>query len=429
MTAEAGRLAGLKVLDIINEPTSAALAYAYKGFSHNQETSAADIERALASTPGSITMVYDLGGGTFDVTLIRVKGKELTVLATAGDVRLGGCDWDERVFNFMADQFVRAHEADPREDPISYQCLMLNAEETKRILSARKQARFVVNYVGKTFSGEITREQFDPMTEDLLYRTESRLGRVIKQANLTWDKVDRVLAVGGSTRMPQVSAMLQRLTGKAPDLTLSPDEAIAHGAAIHAAICALHGSTHAKASAPPATDMTPAAREAEPPASPKPPFKSYYRDDVADLLSTIRTTNVNAHTLGVVISRPDNTEGVVALIPHDTQLPVSVTKRFGTIVESQQSVNVRVVEGDSDNPGDCLHVGSCQVRPLPPGLPKGSPIDVTFTYDNSGRLHVKAMDVTSHKWAMVIIQRRRSGVGQERAAAEADQEVVRSPVV
>jgi molecular chaperone DnaK len=429
VTAAAGRLAGLKVLDIINEPTSAALAYAYKSFTGATATSTTQVEKAINASPPSVMMIYDLGGGTFDVTLIRTQGKNLNVLATTGDVRLGGCDWDECLFNYMAEQFIRMHNEDPRDDPVSLQNLMLAAEETKHILSARKHARYLVNHQGKSFTGEIAREQFEKMTEALLYRTESRLGRVIRQANLTWDKVDRVLAVGGSTRMPQVPAMLERFTGKAPDCSLSPDQAVAHGAAIHAAIGVVHDHKPPKAARTSTKDDAVALIEDSADAKVSTPgMLSYFKGKVADLLSSIRTTNVNAHTLGVVVTLGDKSERVVALIPHDTQLPVSVTKRFGTVKVNQSSVTVRVVEGESDKPEDCLQVGTCQVRKLPPRLPKGSPIDVTFAYDNSGRLHVTAMTMASRDWASVTIQRK-SGLAQEKMLDDADRETVAAPVV
>ena len=181
-------------------------------------------------------VVYDLGGGTFDVTVLRIRGKDLTVLATAGDVRLGGRDWDERLFNYMAEQFQAQHGLDPRDDPMSRQALMLQAEETKKILSNRQQTRFVVTHAGKSFNGQITREQFDEMTADLLYRSETRLERVMEQAKLDWSKIDQVLATGGSTRMPQVQEMLTRIGGKEANVSLSPDEAVAQGAAIYAAM-------------------------------------------------------------------------------------------------------------------------------------------------------------------------------------------------
>ena len=200
-TAEAGRLAGLHVIDIVNEPTAAALAYAYRRFKDPQaDRTVEEVGKDIASQKPSTAVVYDLGGGTFDVTLIRIDGADLQVLATGGDVHLGGRDWDERLTDYMAGEFLAAHETDPRQDPISRQNLMLTAEEAKRVLSQRRQATFVINHAGSVFRGDITRDKFNQLTEDLLYRTESRVGRVVRQAELTWENVDQVLLVGGSTR-------------------------------------------------------------------------------------------------------------------------------------------------------------------------------------------------------------------------------------
>jgi len=463
-TAKAGKLAGLKVLDIINEPTSAALAYAYRSFNRDDV-----IPGVVAKPQGDlqprIVLVYDLGGGTFDVTLLRIAGKDLTVLATAGDVRLGGRDWDERLFKYIADQFIHAHGEDPRDNPKSTQALMLTAEETKKVLSSRKHATFVVNHAGKSFNGDVTREQFDDLTQDLLYRSENRCSRVIKQASLSWEQVAEVLAVGGSTRMPQVLEMLKRITGKEPNCSLSPDEAVAQGAAIHAAICATRPAPIASARPSPAVVARPAsapasARSTQPlpepgmapgpvakagvpvasplvqkplagPAAPakaggSPPLPSararesepvhetpagvvaFFKHRVVELLRSIRTTNVNAYSLGVVVTRADSKQRVSVLIPHNTPLPFSVKRAFGTVKDNQTSVTVRVVEGESRDPMECIPVGACSIQQLPPGLKTGSPVEITFTYDNSGRLHVEAVETTSGKWASVAIERRAS---------------------
>jgi molecular chaperone DnaK len=402
-TASAGRIAGLNVVDIINEPTSAALAYAYKSMTGRAGDVGGDVRKDLAALPPQTVLVYDLGGGTFDVTILSIKGADLSVVATTGDVKLGGREWDERLFTLAADTFVHAHGEDPRDHPTSYQNLMLAAEEAKRVLSQRKQTDIVVNHAGKSLAVPVTREQFEQLSADILYRTENRLGRALKQAKLTWDKIDQVLAVGGSTRMPQVLEMLKRVTGREPNCTLSPDEAVAHGAAIHAAVCAL-GTGPRVVPATGARNQAGDAAEAasEPPA---PGLLSYFKNKVRELLLSIRTTNVNAHSLGVVVYSADKSERVSVLIPHDTQLPVSVTKRFGTVTDNQKSVTVRVVEGESKSPGECLPVGACQIQQLPVGLPKASPIDVTFTYDNSCRLHVKARDTVSGAWAAAVIER------------------------
>lgn len=427
-TADAGRLAGLNVLDIINEPTSAALAYAYQGLSEDVRLrSAPQVAQAMASPQEKIVVVYDLGGGTFDVTILRIKGHELVVLATAGDVQLGGRDWDERLFNHMADAFAHTHRKDPRDNPVSRQTLLLEAEETKKILSARTNARFTVNHAGKSFSGEISRDQFERMTEDLLFRSENRLTRVLTQAKLKWHDVAEVLAVGGSTRMPQVRKMLARVTGREPNVTLSPDEAVAHGAAIHAAVILANARLSGDAPEPPTASPGLLDHIAPLKTAGAPGSRSRFKGPVGDLLRSIKTVNVNAHSLGLVTHGPDRQLGVSVLIPRNTQLPVSVRKRFGTATENQTAVTVRVVEGETRDPAECILVGSCSIRSLPPGLPKGSPVEVTFSYDNSGRLHVKAVDVRSGNWATVDIERR-SGVAREQVELDAEEKVIGAKV-
>ncbi len=239
------------------------------------------------------------------------------------------------------------------------------------------------------------------MTADLLYRSESRLTRVIKQAHLTWDRVDEILPVGGSTRMPQVLNMLRRVAGKPPNSTLSPDEAVAHGAAIHAAICVVNGDTKMQSFSGPAQGTGEVDSSSSSSA-----MGMYYKEDVADVLKTIHTTNVNSHSLGVVITPPGKGERVSVLIPHNTALPVEITKRFVTVIENQKHVSVRVVEGESHIAAECIEVGSCRIQELPPGLPKGSTIEVKFSYDRSGRLHIHAMELTSGRFAKVSIHRR-----------------------
>jgi len=414
-TASAGRIAGLNVVDIINEPTAAALAYAYKAMSLGPAKTAVEVRKELATAPSQTVLVYDLGGGTFDVTILSINGGDLRVVATTGDVKLGGREWDERLFTLAADSFVHAYGEDPRDSAACCQNLMLAAEEAKRVLSQRKQTDIVVNYAGKTLAVPVTREQFEELTADILYRTENRLGRALKQAGLGWDKIGQVLAVGGSTRMPQVLAMLKRVAGKEPNCSLSPDEAVAHGAAIHAAVCLL---TNAAKPALPIPPMNPADESASLASGEivSPGVIGYFKSKIRDLLQSIRTHNVNAHSLGVVVYLPDKSERVSVLIPHDTQLPVSVTKTFGTVADNQKSVTVRVVEGESKQPEECLPVGACQIQQLPAGLPKASPIEVTFTYDNSCRLHVKARDTVSGAWAAAVIQR---SSGLPAAVAEA----------
>lgn len=389
-TAEAGKQAGINVLDIINEPTSAALVHAYNQYVKQGGQANDRAATALALQQTRNIVVYDLGGGTFDVSVLGVTGRDIKVLATEGDVHLGGRDWDEKLSDDLADRFKAEFGTDPREDELSFNSLLQVAEDAKKNLSGRTQTHFAINHDGHVQRGLITREEFDRLTEPLLYRTERRLNRVISETKLSWDDIDEVLVVGGSTRMPQVHRMLKQITGQHPSAVLSPDEAVAHGAAIHAAIRLAQTTVPEEAS----------IRDG---------FLAKLKGKIVDVLRAITTTNVNSHSLGVVVSVGEEKK-ISVIVPRNTQLPVSASKTYGTNVDNQQAVTIRVVEGEGVNPEHCMMIGTCRIEPLPVHLPKGSPIEVTFTYDNSGRLHVEAAEATSGKWASVSIKRR-YGIG------------------
>lgn len=384
-TVQAGEAAGIRVLDILNEPTAAALAYIYRDFAASGMTPSQLREQFAKEFRTQYLLVYDLGGGTFDVTIVRIQGAQLDVIATAGDVRLGGRDWDERIFDHLAEAFIAKFKTDPREDPLSAQQLMNHAEEIKKDLSRRKSTRFAVNHAGHTLTGEITREQFEKMTEDLLFRTESRIVRVLADAGLDWEKIDTVLAVGGSTRMPQVQAMLARVTKKLPDLSLSPDEAVAHGAAIHAVMCIAD-----QAAADPSVVS----------------WLKAFGGKVEQFVQSVTMTNVTSHTLGVVVIDPQGRRRTSKLLKRNARLPAQIERCYGTVRANQQTIHVEVVEGESPLADECLPVGSVIINSLPSGMPKASPVQVMFKYDRSGRLHVHAKHVGTGLWSEAVIKRR-----------------------
>jgi molecular chaperone DnaK len=344
-TLDAGKLAGLDVLDIINEPTAAAIAYGYQlGFLDPR----ADI---LAEKPLRV-LVYDLGGGTFDVTIVEIEGNSFRAIATDGDVTLGGKDWDEKIVVLAAEAFAAQHGHDPRANPLSLQELWLAAEQAKKTLSERPKAVVFVNHAGTRAKVEVTRAQFEEATDALLSRTRSTVEIVVRQAGLSWDALDRVLLVGGSTRMPMVGRMLEELTGRPPDRSISVDEAVAHGAALYAdLIVRRQGSGTARFS----------------------------------------ITNINSHSLGIVGIDPctgDKRNQI--LIPKNTPLPFSVSKTFKTHKQHQTKILIRVVEGESERPEACTQVGVCVVSSLPPALPKDWPVTVSYSYAQDGRLSVTA---------------------------------------
>ena len=475
-TVSAGLIADLEVLDIINEPTAASLAYGLRDFILKGGDAEEELKLVDEALPAHNALIYDLGGGTFDVTLLSIDGNRFTVLATDGDVRLGGRDWDDVIVDYAAGMFQDQFAADPRNDPVSYQNLLQAAEQAKMNLSQRNHTRFAFAHDGNSLTVELTLEQFDKLTIGLLYRTEHRLNRVIEATGKSWDQIDQVLTVGGSTRMRQVLMMLERITGKKPNDSLSPDEVVAHGAAVHAAITLLRPPKKRVKQAV-RGDVTPKrkAEKATPPpetpaeaalgvAAEKPrttddedvlPFLDEWdeieadvpesehaaaetRGDLASLDDTgttdpdgqatvvaaarddedpneltqvfraIETTNVNAHSLGVILKRSDGIAVNSIIIPRNTPLPASVTKRYGTNVPNQLSVSVRAVEGESELASECTLIGSCEISQLPWGLRKGSTIYITFSYDNSGRLAVKASEATSGKSAETTIHREKA---------------------
>ena len=217
-TADAGEMAGLRVLDIVNEPTAAALAFG---------------EALGYLDPGGLpreqmnVMVYDLGGGTFDVTLLHLANGNIRTLATDGDVQLGGHDWDSRLVDHAANAFQQAFHADPRRDIAALSHLYQQAMEAKHTLSARSHTVIRVEHAGNVLEVPIRREQFEELTADLLERTSYTSRQLLTTAKLQWQDVQRVLLVGGSTRMPMVAHMLTQLSGLVPERTVNPDEAVA----------------------------------------------------------------------------------------------------------------------------------------------------------------------------------------------------------
>lgn len=340
-TMDAGYMAGLEVWDIVNEPAAAAIAFGFREGFLRPDGSALDPQKIV---------VYDLGGGTFDVTVVEISGHQFHMLATDGDMRLGGRDWDQRLVDYVAEEFVRTYGIDPRENPNAYGRLLRECEAAKRRLSQQPSTSITFEYDNCPNRTNITRKLFEELTADLLERTAFTTRQAVEAAGLTWKEIDRVLLIGGSTRMPMVWRMLESLTGKPPDRSVSPEEAVAQGAALHAGLLA-------------------ARHHGQPP-----PF-------------SVRT--VNSHSLAVVGTDPQTRSPRTAvLIPRNTPLPASAHRIFCTQKANQRSIKVEIVEGESPDPQECSRVGKCTVRDLPVNLPAKTPIDVKFEYAENGRLSV-----------------------------------------
>ena len=386
-TKDAGKIAGLDVLDILDEPTAAALAYSFQ--SHNiGQLSGGD----PLPIPEQTVLVYDLGGGTFDVTLVRLGKHHFQSLAIEGDVRLGGKDWDDRICEYVAEKFQAAHGADPRDDPVSLAALGAAAERAKRTLSKLQQATVTCSHAGKVLTVPLSRAEFENLTRDLLTRTRLTTQDVLRQAGLTWDKVDRLLLVGGSTHMPMTGQMLRELSGKEPDHTLAVSEVVARGAAIHAGIL----TARQRALATSAGDT----------------------NDALDLLGDVVEINVNSHSLGIEVKKAEERINDV-LVPKNTQLPTAASRVYRTVVENQTRVRVKVLQGEASQADACIGIGECWIEGLSPALPKSSPIQVRCGVGSNGLIDVMALDMTSGKMARAEIHRT-IGLSDEELAKEAD---------
>jgi len=363
-TQDAGRIAGLNVIDIINEPTAATLAYAWQmGELGNPE---------LANKEKTI-LVYDLGGGTFDVTVVRYTGISFKVLATDGDVMLGGLDWSRRLVDQVAEQFQKKFGADPREEPETMMQITQDCENAKRDLSNKAQTPISVYYKGNSMTVALTRGDFERITGDLMQRTRDTTELVMQQAGVNKGELDEVVLVGGSTHMPVVTAMLRDVTGREPTKEIKAEEAVALGASIHAAIL------EAKATGG-------SGRVAK---------------AVNQRLRSVNTIDVNSHPLGVKISDPNDRSRKInhIMIPQHTSIPITLTQRFVTNSPNQQRIHICVLEGEASDPDACTTIGDFRIVGLPPNLPAGSPVEVSYSYDKNGRISVEAVELTSNQAA------------------------------
>jgi molecular chaperone DnaK len=368
-TQDAGAIAGLNVLEIINEPTAATLAYAW---------TMGQLGLAKSDDQARTVVVYDLGGGTFDVTAVRYQGSEFRVLATDGDIRLGGIDWTRRLADDVAQKYMEQGAQDIRKDPHLLEALAQRCEVAKRSLSGRPRANVRMKVGEKNYIAEVTRDRFEQLTADLLQRTRDTTQTVLDDSGLKAAQVDRFILVGGSTRMPSVINMMRELGGKDPYTDLSPDEAVAMGAAIQAAILQARHKDAAMA-------------------VPK---------ELSERLESVKQVNVNSHSLGILVQNPQTRKDEnFVLIRRNTPIPCSHQERFVTRGPNQQRIRVRILEGDAPDPATCYELGQCVITDLPPNLPDRSPVEVTYSFDANGRIEVHARDVTGGREARTEIER------------------------
>jgi molecular chaperone DnaK (HSP70) len=386
-TANAGRLAGLNVRSILNEPTAAAIAY------------------GLEQGEDQTVLVYDLGGGTFDITMIEIKDRLIRVICTGGDHRLGGALWDEGVVMHLAESFKgqTSEESDPLDDPEVLNDLFLQAERGKKTLTQRDKAPFRVTHAGHQARVELEREKFEEITQHLLDRTVELTRDMLRDAEgKGYTKFDKIILVGGATRMPQVRNRLVAEFGMEPE-SYDPDEAVAKGAALFGLKESLQDEV--KEILAPASSNGDSSGEidlaAVSEADMQEALDRIERDlgytltgPVRELVNT-QIVNVLSKSLGVVAKDETNKEVVVTLLPRNGEVPMESANDFGTDVANQAGVDIRIMAGerDSTEPEDCKDVGVATLN-LPTSLPARSPIRVRFSIDRDGRLNVTATDLT-----------------------------------
>lgn len=345
-TKDAGRIAGLEVLRIINEPTASSLAY---GFDDKMEKN-------------QRIMVYDLGGGTFDVSILEMGGGVNEVKSTNGNTKLGGDDFDQRVMNFLADTFKRENGIDLRNDKMALQRLKEAAEKAKIELSSVMSTNINLPFITADASGPkhldvtITRAKFDELTADLVEATIGPMKRALEDAGLSLDKIDKVILVGGSTRTPAVQDAVRKFTGKEPSKGVNPDECVAVGAAIQAGV--LTG-------------------------------------EVKDiLLLDVTPLSLGIETYGSVMTK---------LIERNTTIPTKKSQVFSTAADGQTTVEIHVLQGERSMAGDNKTLGRFTLTGIPPA-PRGVPqIEVTFDLDANGIVHVSAKDLGTGNQQKIII--------------------------
>ena len=344
-TKDAGKIAGLEVLRIINEPTAAALAYGLDKTNKDEKI-----------------LVFDLGGGTFDVSILELGDGVFEVAATAGDNHLGGDDWDQRIIDWMADKFKAENGIDMRQDKMALQRLKEAAEKAKMELSSTTQANINLPFITADASGPkhldytLTRAEFERITKDLLDRVKKPVEQALKDAGLKAGDIDEVILVGGSTRMPAVQDIVKKLTGKEPNMSVNPDEVVAMGAAVQGGVLA--------------------------------------GDVEGILLLDVTPLSLGVETMGGVMTK---------MIDRNTTIPTRKTEIYSTAADNQTSVEVHVLQGERQMAHDNKTLGKFQLSGIPAARRGVPQIEVTFDIDANGIVNVSAKDLGTGKQQQITI--------------------------
>jgi molecular chaperone DnaK len=385
-TIRAGEIAGFTVRDIINEPTTAAIMY---GVQKEQD------QRIL---------VYDLGGGTFDITMIEIKAGAISVISTGGDDKLGGRNWDESVMIYLTEQWKAETglNDDPTESEETMQDLWEKAELAKWALTARQETKVLVTHLGQRVGVTLTRAKFDELTANLLERTVIFTEATLKDAKARgFGDIDQILLVGGSTKMPQVAARLREALAL-PVRAWEPDTAVAKGAAIYAQKLALDENIQSKVAKMTATPVDEVNMETVPRKVVAEAQASVASDSglllgAVKKLSEMEVTNVTSHSFGVIVKDRETDRDIVSnIIMRNDQLPMVETKTYHTLQANQAAIEIRVIENTMfahqvDDPTQGQEIGRAVLH-LPPRLPLHAPIEVRFELQKDGRLHIKARE-------------------------------------
>lgn len=350
-TKQAGEIAGFKVLRTINEPTAAAIAFGYSK-SKKDET----------------VLVYDLGGGTFDVTIVRLEneGKDTRVLATDGDHLLGGKDFDDALIKHCVEHFVAQHGFDPSIDAAENQQLRIDVEKAKRELSLRLNATVLVRAKGLRTEVKISRDEFEKAIRPKLDTTLSLIRNVLQAASVKLNEIDRVILTGGSSRIPLVRQLVTDMFGFGPDISTNPDEVVSMGAAIVGSI---------------ELAKLPAEQVDQP---------------IEEKIGGLQITDVISHSIGIEAIAPGSGQKINSiLIKKNTPIPFDKSKEYTTTFHGQTGIKVTIYQGEFSNPVFCNPIGDFLLTGLPPGRPAGKKVRVTITCNTNGTVELSATDIES----------------------------------